>query len=64
MYWCHILNVDKNEILYKIYRKQVTTYTKGDFVQILKKDLEMLKILFDKELVRNFYKDAFKKLVT
>ena len=29
MYWHHILNVDKNEILYKIYRKQVTTYTKG-----------------------------------
>ena len=64
MYWRHILNVDKNEILYKIYRKQVTTYTKGDFVQILKKDLEMLKIPFDEELVRNLDKDTFKKLVT
>ena len=53
MYWHHIFNVDKNEILYKIYRKQVTTYTKGDFVQILKKDLDMLEILLDEELVRN-----------
>ena len=56
MYWHHISNVDKNDISYKIYRKQVTTYTKGDFVQILKKDLDMLEIPFDEELVRNFDK--------
>ena len=59
-YLHYILNSSPNEILYKVFVAQMRNPTKGDWPQIVKKDLTDLNINFSFEEIK---KDKFKKIV-
>lgn len=63
MYLHYLLNLDKSEMLYKFFITQWNNPTKGDWAELVKEDLNDLKIKKDFEDIRHQSKLSFAKLV-
>ena len=62
-YLHYILNSDSSEMLYKVFISQIRNPTKGDWPQIVKKDLADFNITFSFEEIKKIKKDKFKRIV-
>ena len=56
MYLKHILSLDENETIRKIYEKQKTESTKGDWFKLIEADLKFIGEQVDEESIKNEYK--------
>ena len=63
MYHKEIITRDSNELTRKIYEKQKSNKTRGDFYQLVFDDYEYLGLQFDEDFIRSFSKSDYKKLV-
>ena len=51
LYHHHIITQNENETIRKIYEKQKTTLTKGDWFQLLKEDFQFIEQELDDEKI-------------
>ena len=56
MYWWHLINKDKETMLYKVYDAQNCIPVKGDWVNFLNSDNEKCCLIFDDETLKTKYK--------
>ena len=67
MYHHHILSREKNETIRKIYEKQKTECSKGDWYELLKEDFTFIEYELNEEEIistpKGIYKNKIKKLV-
>ena len=63
MYLHYILNTKKFEMLYKFFITQWNNPTRGDWSELVKKDLDDFKISKDLENISHMSNQPFKKLV-
>ena len=61
MYLHNILNKDSDELTYKVYMAQRDNPTKGDFVNLVKADLEDIGVNYDEEYFKCHTKDQIKQ---
>ena len=61
MYLHNILNKSSNELIHRVYLAQRDNPTKGDFVELVKADLENIGIDYDEEYFRGLTKGQFKQ---
>ena len=59
LYWWHILSVEKNERIHKVYTAPVS----GDWIQLLQKDKQMFQIDMSDSEVTGISQHIFKKYV-
>lgn len=60
MYFHTLLNKDSDELTQKILKKQESEPTKGDFITLIKNDMEYLGINYDINELQTYGKDEFK----
>ena len=63
MYHYHILGLDCNETIRKIYEKQKSEPLKGDWIELLKTDFQFMEIEFDEEEIRRTPKHVYRKKI-
>ena len=61
MYLHNILNKSSNELIHRVYLAQRDNPTKGDFVELVKADLENIGIDYDEEYFKGQTKGQFKQ---
>lgn len=61
MYLHNILNKSSNELIHRVYLAQRDNPTKGDFVELVKADLERIGIDYDEEWFKGLTKVQFKQ---
>ena len=52
-----------NELIKKVYEAQKLKTTKGDWIELIRKDFELIEENFDEDMVKNMTKNKFKKFV-
>jgi hypothetical protein len=62
MYLWHILTINENELIYKVYSVQKLQTTKGDWFKIIQKTKDFFSIEKSYEEIKEMKKDA-KKLI-
>merc|ERR1712030_140585 len=62
MYWKHLISIDKNRLISKIYKSQKNLPTNGDWIYSLMKDKEEFGIINTDEEIRKMSKNKFKKI--
>ena len=63
MFWWHIVNLEKNEVLYKFYMAQKLNISKDDWCQQLQRDKEDLGLHLEDEEVKGIKKETFRNIV-
>ena len=63
MYLHSILNKDENEMIAKIYGAQKIKPSPGDFINLVKKDFEIIGLEMDEQEIRQISKQKFKKII-
>ena len=63
LYLQTILHRDQKELIYKVYKAQKTDPTKGDFCQLVEKDLQLLGLQLSNDTIRRMSKYEMKILV-
>ena len=63
MYWWHVVNSNKSEVLFKCYQAQKLNTNKGDWVEQLNKDKIELDLQLTDEQMQLFSKEKFKSLL-
>ena len=63
MFHHHILGLDENETLRKVYEKQKNEPTKEDWFQFLKKDFTFIEEDMNEEDIKSYSKEEYKKKV-
>ena len=63
MYHYHILGLDCNETVRKIYEKQKLEPLKGDWIELLKTDFKFMEIEFDEEEIKRTPKNVYRKKI-
>ena len=63
MYWWHVVNSNKSEVLYKCYQAQKLNINKGDWIEQLNKDKVELDLQLTDEQIQSLSKEKFKSLV-
>ena len=63
MYWWHLTNLNKTELLYKFYTAQNLKTNHGDWVVQLDKDKKELNLQLTDDDIRTFSQDQFRKIV-
>ena len=63
MYWWHIVNLEKNEVLYKFYMAQKLNTSKDDWCQQLQRDKEDLGLHLEDEEAKCIKKETFRNIV-
>ena len=63
LYHHHIITQNENETIRKIYEKQKTTPTKGDWFELLKEDFKFIEQEMDDEKIKSITKEQYKKQV-
>ena len=61
LYWWHILNVEKSEMIYKVYSAQKLSPVAGDWIEMLDKDKTNFQIKCTDEEISALSKQKFKK---
>ena len=60
MYLHSILNRSSEDLIHRVYIAQRNNPTKGDFVQLVKADLEDINVSYNEEYFKSLKKDQFK----
>ena len=63
LYLQTILKRNDNELIKRIYRAQAQDPSPGDFIELVKKDFEMIKEDFNENKIQNMTKGSFKKFI-
>ena len=63
MYHYHILSLDREETVRKIYEKQKLQPLKGDWIQLLKSDFEFMGIPLDEQEIMITPKQVYRKKI-
>ena len=63
MYYHHIVTRSKQELIYKFYKAQKLSPTKGDWVELLKEDEKILQINLNDEEIAKMSKNKFKEII-
>ena len=63
MYHHHILGLDRDETVRKIYEKQKEATLKGDWFNLLKTDFEFMNINFDEQEIKRTPKETYRKKI-
>ena len=63
MYWWHLTNLNKTELLYKFYTAQTLKTNHGDWVEQLEKDKKELNLQLTDDDVRTFSQEQFRKVI-
>jgi hypothetical protein len=63
MYWWHLVNLDKNEVLHKFYIAQKLNRSKEDWVEQLEKDKVDLDLQLEDEEIKCFKREQFRNIV-
>ena len=63
MYHHHILSLNTEETVRKIYEKQKTGHLKGDWIELLKSDFDFMEIDIDEEEIKRTPKNIYKKKI-
>ena len=63
MYLHHILSRGKEELIRKIYEAQKRKPVKNDWINIVRRDCEELKIKFNESQISSLKKSNFKNIV-
>ena len=67
MYHHHLLSLDREETIRKIYDKQKLEPLKGDWIQLLKNDFEFMGVEVDEHEImktpKNVYRQKIKSLI-
>ena len=63
MFHHHLLGLDENETLKKIYEKQKKETTKGDWFQFLKEDFTFIEEVMDENKIKSYSKEEYKSIV-
>ena len=63
MYHHQLLTTDDCETIKKIYEKQKTEPTRGDWYQLLKKDFQFIEKNINEEEIKSLSKAEYKKVV-
>ena len=63
MYWWHLVNLSKDELLNKVYKAQKMSPNKGDWVEQLEKDKKELGLQISDEEVKTFTLEQFRRMV-
>ena len=63
MYWWHLANLNKTELLYKFYTAQTLKTNHGDWVEQLEKDKKELNLQLTDDDVRSFSQEQFRKVI-
>ena len=63
MYWHHINQKEDNELVKKVFKAQLENPTKGDFSELVKKDMEILGTNNDENILCNLNKAQFKTII-
>ena len=62
-YLHNILKRKDNEVISRVYHAQKEKPLKGDFVELVKSDFDLINEKYDENLIRNMSKSKFKKYV-
>ena len=63
MYLHHTLNRSDSELIQRVFSAQRESPTPGDFVELVKEDLNNIGEAFDEETICMRSKDQFKKII-
>ena len=63
MYHHHILSLNTEETVRKIYEKQKTGHLKGDWIELIKSDFDFMEIDMDEEEIKRTPKNIYKKKI-
>ena len=63
MYLHHILGLEKDEIVRKIYEKQKEAPLKGDWFKLIQKDFEFMETDFDEEEISRTPRETYRKII-
>ena len=63
MFWWHLVNLDKKELLHKFYVAQKMNTNKGDWVEQLEKDKKELNLDWSDDEIKTFSKEQFRRVV-
>ena len=63
MFWWHVVNLDKKELLNKFYRAQNINRSKDDWVYQIDKDKKELNLELTDEEIKTFKKEQFRKMI-
>ena len=59
MYHYHIITCDNNETIKKVYLKQKETFVKGDWITLLAKDFNFIKVEQNDEQIMRIGKKGY-----
>ena len=63
MFHYHIVTRDDCEIIKKVYLKQKESSSKGDWIQLLKKDFDFIKEDFSEDIIQKCSKDDYTRYI-
>jgi hypothetical protein len=63
MYLHQITNKDENELVKKVFKAQCENPTKGDFIELVKEDLEKIGEKYDENIFQGYSKVQFKAFI-
>ena len=63
MYLHHILGLERDETVRKIYEKQKEAPLKGDWFKLIQKDFEFMGVIFDEEEIKRTPKETYRKKI-
>ena len=64
MYLWKLLHVDKEELIYRVYRSQQLTSHPGDWVRLVNRDKEAIGLEISDEKIQELSKTKFKSLIS
>ena len=63
MYHYHILHLEEDETVRKIFEKQKGSCFKGDWIELIKEDFVFMGIDIDEDLIKSTPKDTYRKYI-
>ena len=64
MYHHHLLTTDESETIVKIYLKQKSSPTKGDWYELLQQDFQFVGLNINDDKIRSMSRQNYKKKIT
>jgi hypothetical protein len=63
MFHHHILNLEEDETVRKIYEKQKASCLKGDWIELVRDDFKFMNIDMDDIQIRNYPKEVYRQKI-
>ena len=63
MFHHHILNLEEDETVRRIYEKQKESCLKGDWIELVREDFKFMNIDMDENQIRNYPKEVYRQKI-